>query len=399
MAQSHSGTCAQRGSGRPPAAPAQRAVNLPGGQRDVLRTLDGAKAARDGSGAPRAPVGARLRRLEVAARQACGAQARRRARAASRPRLPDMGRACAPHSDAQRRGRAEGPRAPPELGAPGLSAARERPEPPRRLGARLSQRPEKRVSPLVRLHGCLRRLTPEARRSVIEQLTGEQRIALERWMLHARPPGPARGTEWLARGEVPGPGKRPPTRERTGCVHLGRHLYAHAHPQSLEVEALLALRAAWRLGEEGEAGDRDFERLVAASLGAISAAAHGAALRFRTRISFGRGLRLSSPLRQDLSSALCDWRRLRRAWGRAHFHGGALRASCTPESAEEQWGRTCRAWRDVWAENGGLLPELNRSLREAEEMRRPVWAKAMDRWRRARDRQMQQLRALLKTEI
>ncbi|CAK0906503.1 unnamed protein product, partial [Prorocentrum cordatum] len=154
----------------------------------------------------------------------------------------------------------------------------------------------------------------EARREAIAtRLSQSQRLALERWMLARRRPPAAAAA--LGPPEVPagpeGAGSR--GRGYHPVIHLGRGLYAQAGGAGAGAAAIGLLAARSRLKH---CGPEEFEgRVRAAVAGVAGCRAQGAAagLLFRTRVSFGREVRLTSPLRHDVAAALRDWRGLREA--------------------------------------------------------------------------------------
>lgn len=121
----------------------------------------------------------------------------------------------------------------------------------------------------------------------------------------------------------------------------------------------------------------------------------GCRVSLRTRISFARGVRLHSPNHDDASRALRDWKALTSAWGGSLFTGGVLRQDCSPEAAEIQWIRTCRAWQQVWINSGRRPRDLDRQLAAIEIKRKPRWVKAEKQWRLLQARTVHRVASLL----
>jgi len=281
----------------------------------------------------------------------------------------------------------------------------------------------------ARLHQQLRRLAPELRRAAIaKKLTQLQRLALERWMLkqakqrrlsskseahrpvhagHAdkhlstcsrprRVSGVAAQSSHTLRSSDKVKGRCP-------CVHLDNHLYAQSArcTNTLSIsraEAMLSELRARRLHASRRGAM--FEQCVAIAVQEMRQETGGAAvpLYFRTRISFARGVRLSTPLRQDAATALEDWHRMVGAWGSALFSGGRLRPDCTPQSAEAQWTSSCKAWFDIWSEWGRPPGYLGRAIAVQEAVRKPVWAKAVREWAQLQARTMCRITQLLELQ-
>lgn len=310
---------------------------------------------------------------------------------------------------------------------------------------------------LARLHHHLQRLHPEQRLALIrQQMSQAQRLALERWMLHRRAQLRTRKRSSHSRGQCHGAKvckatsayscsprtrgcrKDSPSAEDHAagsrgrhclCVHLDHNLYAQsaqcnsAEEASQVLRILLALQKKCRR-ESSElqsgklpAGGHSpsslaFSKCVLSALAELrwiptdgpqgdpaessSIFLPTPRLYLRTRISFGRGLRLSTPLRHDASAALRDWQRLVEAWGPTTlFCGGQLRADCTPELAERQWARTCKAWRDVWSEFGRPVGKLQGALRVKEAQRRLQWQRAKSQWWHLQARTLQRVIGIL----
>jgi len=277
-----------------------------------------------------------------------------------------------------------------------------------------------------RLHGLLRRLDPEQRRSVIaQQLTQEQRLVLERWMLqHA--PRSSHGNKSSCAGvcmprfhggtplkPLPGTGPRrasgnyiwPCDGGRGYCagIHFG-HLYAQSARcrdlvsaiQALQV--LLTLRARCRVHVAADAG-RGLD-WVEVFRGGVTAAVRdmqrfggdaGEAvprLYFRSRVALGRGLpKLSTPLRRDACDALRDWRCL---------VGACAEPGLSREAAAAQWEALTSAWLSVWRERGGMSQkELRARLAAKEAVHRAAAEDAARRLERSQTSVTKQINGLL----
>ncbi|CAJ1407052.1 unnamed protein product [Effrenium voratum] len=174
----------------------------------------------------------------------------------------------------------------------------------------------------------LRQLGAEERRAMLQRLTQAKRLALERWML---------STARAASKHAKGPGKRPNhsdrkerrARRRGGCsasafgrwavVHLGRGFYAQAKLAAETQEVISSLgTSACELAARSAIDGLDFEKAVVDAVAKATSRPANVRLLFRSRMTFSRAVRLSTPLRGDLSEALSDWRAVRAARGEVH---------------------------------------------------------------------------------
>lgn len=270
---------------------------------------------------------------------------------------------------------------------------------------------------LAKLHYHLQQLSPQRRRELIaEQLTQTQRLALEQWMLH-------RGAECLGR-------KISQIASLRCCGRRGRANHCH-HTSALRRSAirnngyriclsldfnfyvqsglcknsddaaralnmLMRLRKVWQqLASQGNLKLGFVLSVNALRQSSRSCAREADGLRFRTQLSFGRGHRLSSPLRRDPAEAFEDWRRLTTAWKHSLFTGAQLRSKYSPDLVEKQWSHSCRVWRDIWIRSGRCPHDLERSLKAKEAALGPRWAQAKAKWHRLQAQISGKIRTLL----
>eukprot|EP00747_Dinoflagellata_sp_TGD_P201585 gnl/TRDRNA2_/TRDRNA2_75058_c0_seq1.p1 gnl/TRDRNA2_/TRDRNA2_75058_c0~~gnl/TRDRNA2_/TRDRNA2_75058_c0_seq1.p1 ORF type:complete len:484 (-),score=61.96 gnl/TRDRNA2_/TRDRNA2_75058_c0_seq1:24-1475(-) len=267
---------------------------------------------------------------------------------------------------------------------------------------------------LGKLFHLLRELRPEPRREVIAtRLTQAQRKALELW-IRARPGSAAakqsnsgdravktedlsRSTwshveamllarprrEALASGaeshmlELPAPvSVSRGTKSRCGqscpVVHLGYGLYGQAgatadQPAAAAVKVLALVQELCHQADS--AAPEDFEHRVTAAfvLAASQSTSEPHDLTevryvFRTRVTFSRDIRLSTPLRGSLAAALRDWRDLRDARGESLAAGPMPRPSWRFETAHRQWVKSCCAWATIWAAHGKAMSVLKEQV-------------------------------------
>ena len=262
---------------------------------------------------------------------------------------------------------------------------------------------------LARLHGLLRLLSPDSRRTVLaERLTQAQRLALESWMLerHRSRSGSSFGdVSQVARNRSPSVGRAHTlgsciwksagdsycaaiTLERNLCMQSAccRNLPAAVHALATLIQ--LRARCFSLVG-------RTFEDRLVTAVEELKAGPGAARLFLRTRISFANGLRLSTPLCQDVWLALRDRQRLDSAKGPALLTGGLLRPAYTPEAAEEQWMRTCEAWLAIWAERGKSVSDLRKQLATKEPARKAACTRAAHSWRSSQERAIRRIQHLL----
>eukprot|EP00931_Biecheleriopsis_adriatica_P049231 TRINITY_DN28477_c0_g1_i2.p2 TRINITY_DN28477_c0_g1~~TRINITY_DN28477_c0_g1_i2.p2 ORF type:complete len:193 (+),score=34.03 TRINITY_DN28477_c0_g1_i2:776-1354(+) len=109
-----------------------------------------------------------------------------------------------------------------------------------------------------------------------------------------------------------------------------------------------------------------FEDKVMAAVTKALRASCGVRLQFRTRVTFSRSVRLSTPLQGDLLAALRDWRAVRAARGEA-----CLRRS--PHTAQKRWRQTSTVWAAIWEARGAVTANLQRQLAQKEAACAPLW--------------------------
>lgn len=272
---------------------------------------------------------------------------------------------------------------------------------------------------LAKLHQLLRELPADARRTVIgTQLAESQRLALERWMLRSKQ-GP------VPRATRPGAGtshkKRRRQRSREvelvpaahiwrcnagrgryfASVHLGEGLHVQCSgcldlARAVDALALLLSLRARRRSIEATAAkclqeDRLFEGSVKAAFQEVcgsdeshqlrTAGAEGLRLFLRVRQTFGRGIRLSTPLQSKLKDALYDWRLM---GARLEGPGSAAAFQGTPRATVAQrWASSSQAWASLWAQRGKPQSQLKKQLAELEVQIGPKLAAAERRRRMA----------------
>ncbi|CAJ1422359.1 unnamed protein product [Effrenium voratum] len=229
----------------------------------------------------------------------------------------------------------------------------------------------------------LRQLGAEERRAMLQRLTQAKRLALERWML---------STARAASKHAKGPGKRPNhsdrkerrARRRGGCsasafgrwavVHLGRGFYAQAKLAAETQEVISSLgTSACELAARSAIDGLDFEKAVVDAVAKATSRPANVRLLFRSRMTFSRAVRLSTPLRGDLSEALSDWRAVRAARGEVH-------ARCLEEhELAGRWRRTSAAWSAIWAKKGMTPGRLQRQLSQKESASLPLLARLASR--------------------
>lgn len=282
---------------------------------------------------------------------------------------------------------------------------------------------------LAKLHQLLRELPADARRTVIgTQLAESQRLALERWMLRSKQ-GP------VPRATRPGAAASNKKRRRQGSrevelvpaahiwrcnagrgryfasVHLGEGLHVQCSgcpdlARAVDALALLlSLRARRRSIEASAANclqeDRLFEGTVKAAFHEVcgsdeshqlrTAGAEGLRLFLRVRQTFGRGIRLSTPLQSKLKDALYDWRLMgSRLEGSAAAFQGAPRATVA-----QRWASSSKAWASLWAQRGKPQSQLTKQLAELEVQIGPRLAAAERRRRVAYNATCRKLARLL----
>lgn len=247
---------------------------------------------------------------------------------------------------------------------------------------------------LLQLQALLKQLDPSARRRVItERLTQAQRLALERYMLTAQKcratrlasarkkvlkattRGRARKLRFARRAfnedntrDAASESSHPqlPLNGRKACVHLGRGFYAHCKLDASAHEAFcslgdVALQLAGQSLRQGE-----FEAAVTAAVAKAEETGAHLRLLFRTRITFSRAARLSTPLRGNLAAALEDWHAVRSARGEAR----ADRLQCHEMAAV--WRHTSAAWTTIWQQKGFVPDRLKRQLARKEAACEPL---------------------------
>lgn len=253
---------------------------------------------------------------------------------------------------------------------------------------------------LLQLQALLKQLDPSARRRVItERLTQAQRLALERYMLTAQKcratrlacnarkkvlkasnRGRARKLRFARRAfnednprDAAGESRHLssshpelPPNGRKACVHLGRGFYAHCKLDASAQEAFcslgdVALQLAGQSLRQGE-----FEAAVTAAVAKAEETGAHLRLLFRTRITFSRAARLSTPLRGNLAAALEDWHAVRSARGEAR----ADRLQRHEMAAV--WRHTSAAWTSIWQQKGFVPDRLKRQLARKEALCEPL---------------------------
>jgi len=247
------------------------------------------------------------------------------------------------------------------------------------------------------LYDRLQRLCPPLRKEIIVRgFTQKQRLELEQWICaHKRQADTSNctaseqgaagdedcsmETSCLRSGVEHCRGVHRP--EMKACFHLSRHLYAQAASvaDALEHQGVLASFQA-EVSAAGEACgcSSAFEEKVK-----LLAEELPVQLQFRTRISFTRGARLTTPLRSDVALALDDWREMDQAWNKELFSGGRLLPSATPAQAEEQWRRTSAVWKDLWAKHRGCGPTHLVGTFEKHDLGRSLcWRRILCQWQR-----------------
>eukprot|EP00427_Karlodinium_veneficum_P046375 CAMPEP_0169304520 /NCGR_PEP_ID=MMETSP1016-20121227/69925_1 /TAXON_ID=342587 /ORGANISM="Karlodinium micrum, Strain CCMP2283" /LENGTH=471 /DNA_ID=CAMNT_0009397399 /DNA_START=54 /DNA_END=1469 /DNA_ORIENTATION=+ len=246
----------------------------------------------------------------------------------------------------------------------------------------------------------LQQLSPHRRREFIsQQFTQKQRLALEQWMLRREAEGHGckrcsmhlcgRPRKTHLRWHDSSPGKLIiTTRSCRICVSLCPNFYlqsglCRSHQERAHVlKMLIGIRnkfhQASSQGLSLKVGLVSCLKDLRQSSRSCARAAEG--FRFRAQLSFGRGNRLSSPLRRDPVEALDDWRRLMAAWNYSLFSGSQVRAAYSPDLAEKQWLRSCQAWRDIWIHSGRCPQDLEKSLKAKEAALGPRWVQAKVKW-------------------
>lgn len=253
---------------------------------------------------------------------------------------------------------------------------------------------------LSQLHKYLKKLAPEQRRELISQhFTQEQRLALEKWILQQSSVTPSLKGSCTARPSsvnlrhtqnVAGRGVDMVGRQDGGyriSLALDCNLYVQSalckspHEAACALDVLLGLQAQCRCALRKA---YPLEACLASSVAELRKQRVGTGvwgaegLRFRAQVSFGRGQRLSSPLRFDPVEACDDWHRLAGAWGCSKRES----ADYSPQAAQRQWAYSCRAWRDIWLRSGRPAGALQRSLAIKGAALRSCWSKADARSRR-----------------
>lgn len=232
---------------------------------------------------------------------------------------------------------------------------------------------------LPRLYGLLQQLPPAARREAIaRRLTQAQRLALERWMAARR--GGGGGVALLRAQRLSG---RSLCQDGRGgfrpLLHLAGGIYAQAARTSdlrsavASFGALVAIRAhccaalrqaAPVAAADGKAADAAglFEQhMLAGLMEALSSCeVPGASLRlrFRLRISLGRGCELATPTRCGLIPALQDWRRFYEAATAA----GGWDAGGHDAGVAARLARLSVTWMELWSARGRPLEVLKDQL-------------------------------------
>lgn len=112
-------------------------------------------------------------------------------------------------------------------------------------------------------------------------------------------------------------------------------------------------------------------------------------LRVRMIVS---GQRLSTPLRADVSTVLCDWMQLGCHKGVSIHPGG--KSAPSPEEAADRWLHTCNAWVDIWKKRGRAAELLQKQLSNAQKRFRCAFQSSVHRRRRG----LTELRSLLREE-
>lgn len=166
-----------------------------------------------------------------------------------------------------------------------------------------------------KLHALLKTLSPSARREVIAyKLTQAQRLDLERWLLRGEkgagkvemPRSPDRAV--AMKPEVMRSAARSCAAASRQMLHLGHGLFAQMATRGKEAsQALAALKASvlscGSVRSDFESSVRDAVRKELTADSGLEGL-----IKFRTRVSFFRDVKLSTPLRGELDAALLDWR-------------------------------------------------------------------------------------------
>ncbi|CAE8613928.1 unnamed protein product [Polarella glacialis] len=195
-----------------------------------------------------------------------------------------------------------------------------------------------------------------------------------------------------------GRSKTAPRSEQWSVVHMGQGFYAQAQcgPGAEAIASLAAssgvISASGALGTCRGGGTCDsadrvrqldaFEASVQAAMAKALLCSPPASLGplrllFRTRVTFSRSVRLSTPLQGDLGAALGDWRTLAMtrlaAEHEATCHRSALQSD--EESAKRQWRQTSAAWAAIWSAKGAVGAKLERQLALKEAACASLWAR------------------------
>jgi len=265
---------------------------------------------------------------------------------------------------------------------------------------------------LSRLHGLLRRLSPERRRAAIQKLSERQRLALEGWMLqqscgafdrsHSQPRALAAHIWRCADGGLFFAG-----------LHLGRGLHAQSGGCKDLTAAIraLAFLLRWRsrcclatkMRLDAHDAGLKFEDSDVFAYGVLEASKFEDCVKstpgaprffFRARMAFVPGLRLSGPLRSDAADALLDWRQLGCHRGDSLIAGAQIRAGLTPEAATLRWSKTCEVWAKLWSDRKAPA-DLQRQLSMMQAKWKPSCDRAARHWQQAQARAQTELSRLL----
>lgn len=211
--------------------------------------------------------------------------------------------------------------------------------------------------PMHRLVALLQALGPEERLMVIQdKLTQAQRLALEQWMLKKRATAGCKANlkpQGLRKRRTLQSSQAKRLVEQDCCergtssgrhvVHLGRGFYAQAKLSVASQQVLKSLRESVAMLALPTSAGLDFEDAVADFVAKAGGnPASPSLLLFRSRITFSRSVRLSTPLKGDLAEALRDWRTMRTA------RGEVCTKRMEAQELEERWRRTHAALASLW---------------------------------------------------
>lgn len=262
---------------------------------------------------------------------------------------------------------------------PGFPSAQESAWPGLRAEAKL----------LKTLQALLGRLTKEERRDIImHRMTQAQRLALERWMLKeagssmksqtALPSKSSQQKMEVLRTSDTSRSEAKMSISKQSCpkwltVHLGHGFYAVVFRTACGAGEAVNHLTKWAKESARTEAAIFTDQITAAVAQACeilrprsNAELH--AVKFRTRVSFGRKVRLSSPFQRNLTQALEDWVRLTDARTKAD-----LRGDVSAEEGRSLWRQTTSVWMSIWEANGSKQRQLQRQLNEKEDACESMW--------------------------